>query len=256
MFNEKEGEGPKSQGFLDKNREVLASWIRDFIEVALTLSVTLILLRVLLGAQMIVPLVVVTTGSMIHSEGDNSWIFWLNERGIGNDTIRDMPLTGGFNPGDMMIVMRPEVKLGDVIIYERDFIYGKLGLEPIIHRVVGIVYVNDSKVVSTEGTLDCFKKDDFNKYIEYVDKCKIQKTGCPYPSVPKNSSYKFYLTKGDANAVLDQCALKNNISIPVNEAQIPAKAWIRLPYVGYLKLILNAILSIPLYLFKILTLQF
>jgi signal peptidase I len=234
------------EGFLGEGREKVESWIRDFIDVALTLAVTLILLKVLFGAQMIVPLVVVTTGSMVHHEGDNSWIHWLNDRGVGNDTINNMPFTGGFNPGDMMVVMRPEANIGDVIIYERDFIYGSAGMEPIIHRVVGIVYVNDSRVVGSEGTLDCFKNEDFNKYIEYVDKCRVQSAGCPYPSVPKTNSYKFYLTKGDANAVLDQCASKNNISIPVNEAQIPAKALVRLPYVGWLKLILNEILRIPI----------
>jgi len=229
---------------LTRHKESLKEWLRDLVDVLVTLGVILVILRVLLGAHMIVPLVVVTTGSMVHHEGSNSWIAWLNERGVANETVMEMPLGGGFNVGDMMVTMRPEAGLGDVIIYQRDSVYGSPDMEPIIHRVVGIVYVNESRVVGHEGTLDCFGEDDFQKYVGYVDECRVNMTGCPYPAVPESASYRFYITKGDANTASDQCAPLMKISIPVNEAQVPAKAWLRLPYVGWLKLIMNAVIRL------------
>lgn len=247
MFEEKEGQ--ESQGGPRGYKETLKVWFKDLVDVVVTLAIILIILRILLGSQTIVPLVVVTTGSMIHHSGDNSWMIWLNERGITNDSISGMSLGGGFNVGDMMVTIRPEAKLGDVVIYERDFIYGNPSMEPIIHRVVGIVYVNNSKVVGVEGTTDCLKEEDFDKYIGYVEGCRNKIPTCPYPKVPESSSYRFYITKGDANSASDQCAPLLKISIPVNEAQVPARAWIRLPYIGWLKLILNSVI-------RILTLRF
>jgi signal peptidase I len=225
--------------------DTLKQWGRDLVEVLVTLGIIIIILRVLLGADMIVPLVVVTSGSMVHSSGDNSWIHWLNERGITNQTIEEMPLGGGFNMGDMIIVMRPEAKLGDVIVYERDFIYGSRDMEPIIHRIVGVVYVNDSKVVGTEGTLDCFNREDFGRYIGYVEECKKGGKECHYPSVPESDEYKFFITKGDFNPEADQCiTMMKDISIPVNEAQVKAKTLLRLPYIGWIKLIFTSIIRI------------
>jgi len=234
-------------------KEQVKAWIKDFIDVIVTLGVILIILRVLLGAQMIVPLVVITTGSMVHHAGDYSWMEWLNSHGIAYERISEMPLGNGFNVGDMMVTMRPDVKLGDVIIYERDFVYGKAGMEPIIHRVVGIVQVNNNTVAGFEGTLDCFKEEDFSTFIQYVEDCRSRQKECNYPKVPETDPYRFYITKGDANSASDQCATYGNtpmrIALPVNEAQVPAKAWLRLPYIGWLKLILNALI-------RLLTLRF
>lgn len=239
-----------SGGFM----ESLRAWLRDLVDVVVTLGVILVILRVTLGSRMLVPLVVVTSGSMVHQPFDSSWIAWLNERGVSNETVFQMPFGGGFNQGDMIVTIRPEVKLGDVVIYERDFVWGSPSMEPIIHRVVGIVYVNESEVVGVEGTLDCLSEGDFSVYIGYVGDCRNGRT-CYYPSVPESASYRFYVTKGDANRMSDQCATPVRISLPVNEAQIPARGWIRLPYIGWLKLFLNEILRIPITVLRILTLS-
>jgi signal peptidase I len=242
--------GQDGAGFAGGLRGIIRQWMKDLVEVLITLSVILVILRILLGAQMIVPLVVVTSGSMVHYPSDNTWMLWLNGRGVGNGTIAGMAMTGGFNVGDMILVGRPDVKLGDIVIYNRDLVYGGRGLEPIIHRVVGIVYVNGSGVAGFDGTLDCFSKEDFAKYVGYVDDCRKGKPNCEYPSVPAAASYRFYLTKGDANDYADQCIPGTmKISMPVNEAQIPAKALLRIPYVGWIKIALNTVI-------RILTLQF
>lgn len=251
-------EGKKTQGgrrLFDGWGDSLGEWARDFIDVAVTLAVILVILRVALGSKMLVPLVVVTSGSMVHHEGDNSWIAWLNDRGVVNDTIGEMPFGGGFNQGDMIVTMRPEVKLGDVIIYERDFLWGSPALEPIIHRVVGVVHVNGSRVVGVEGTLDCLDVAGFDAYIRYVEDCRSGRT-CYYPRVPESGSYSFYLTKGDANTASDQCSTPVRISLPVNEAQIPARGWLRLPYVGWIKLFLNYLLRLPAELLRLLVLGY
>ncbi|MDD5111246.1 MAG: hypothetical protein PHG85_01720 [Candidatus Altiarchaeota archaeon] len=242
--------GQEGRGRAVGYRETVRQWMKDIIEVLLTLSVILVVLRVLLGAKMLVPLVVVTTGSMVHYPGDSSWMLWLNERGIGNESIANMAMTGGFNVGDMIMVGRPDVYVGDIVIYERDLMYGGRGLEPIIHRVVGIVYVSDGRVVGMNGTLDCYKMEDFAKYVKYVEICKEGRADCEYPSFPTGASYRFFLTKGDANDYADQCIPGGNkISMPVTDAQVPAKAVFRLPYVGWIKIALNVLI-------RILTLQF
>lgn len=223
-------------------------WVRDFIEVGLTVGVILLILRVVLGAHMLVPLVVVTSGSMVHDAGDNSWFVWMGERDIPVDEIAGFPLNNGFNMGDMIVVISPNAKLGDVIIYERDRLHSQgLMLEPIIHRAVGVVYVENWSVAKTTGTLDCYTIDDFNNYhIQVVKNCSMDMNSCPYPVIPESNSFRFYITKGDHNKAGDQCSNQGSIALPVNEAQVTARGWIRLPYIGYLKLLLNAILQLIL----------
>lgn len=223
-------------------------WIRDFAEVGVTLAAILLILRITLGAHMLVPLVVVTSGSMVHEPGDEGWVRWLTERNLTADLIQKFPLSDGFNRGDMIVTISPEARLGDVIIYERDLAHLNLGSnEPIIHRIVGVVLVKDWAVVNTSGTLDCLTKEEFEKkYVKYVRDC-VEKTGyCVYPYYPESGSFGFYITKGDHNPASDQCSgysvLRNGIAFPVNEAQVSARGWVRIPYLGYLKLLLNTII--------------
>ncbi|MCX6694790.1 MAG: hypothetical protein NTU61_00635, partial [Candidatus Altiarchaeota archaeon] len=175
----------------------LKPWVKDAVEVILEVGVIIVVLKLLLGAEMILPLVAVTTGSMIHDQGDVSWRNWMLNRSIDESRINSFPLTDGFNVGDMIVVKNPDAQLGDVLIYERDRDHSMQGGIPIIHRAVGIAYVEDWKVVRTEGTLDCYNNESIMKYVNMVKSCAaFGMNSCPYPMIPKSSSFRMYITKG------------------------------------------------------------
>ena len=96
------------------------------------------------------PFIAVTTGSMIH---DNtipiSHVQWLKDRGFTEEQIKSFPLSGGFNPGDAIIVLgvKPEeIRIGDVIIFHQEG-YNM----PIIHRVYDITVREGMYYFSTKG---------------------------------------------------------------------------------------------------------
>ncbi|HEX55355.1 MAG: hypothetical protein DRO94_03270 [Candidatus Altiarchaeales archaeon] len=229
----------------------LREWLTEVVEMLVILGAIILLSRLFLGADMLVPLVAVTSQSMLHVS--DSWKVWLQEHGISKDRIEKFPMQNGFAMGDMIVTITPDgegtiirlfpdTQLGDVIIYRRDKLHP--GNEPIIHRVVGIVYVRDWDIEGIEGTLDCLSEDDFrNKFIPYIRDC-IDGKRCPYREFPKTGTFKFFITKGDNNPVSDQCGIGTGIALPVNEEQLTARGWIRLPYIGWLKLLMNYILGI------------
>jgi len=223
----------------------LTPWVRDLVDVALNVLVIIVILRLLLGADMLVPLVVVTSESMVHESGDLGWITWLNNKGVGNSTLSAFPLQDGFNMGDMIVVKDPKATLGDVIIYERDLDHLTFSSrDPIIHRVVGIVHVKDYVPVSVEGTLDCMSMTQFTPYVDKVIACQRNSGYCPYTRYPKGGDFSLFITKGDHNDASDQCNPKMQISYPVNDAQVTGRAFIRLPYLGWPKLLLSLIFRI------------
>jgi hypothetical protein len=79
------------------------------------------------------------------------------------------------------------------------------------------------------------------KHLRVVAECRENRS-CPYEMVPKNGTYSLYITKGDNNPATDQCG--GNIALPVTDAQIKARGWIRLPYIGYVKLVFNFLLRL------------
>lgn len=228
--------------------EWLRPWVRDAVDVGVTVSVIIIVLRLLLGADMLVPMVVVTSTSMLHESGDVSWRTWMSSRGLNDKTIDSFPMNGGFNMGDMIIVSNPKSGLGDVIIYERDKDHLKFfSSDPIIHRVVGEAYVRDYKVEGYNGTLDCVGVEGLSQYVQKVRNCQ-EGSSCVYTRYPKTGDFKFFITKGDNNEGSDQCNPRLDISYPVTDAQVTGKAFILLPYLGWPKLILSI-------LWRVLTLQ-
>lgn len=228
--------------------------LMDVGEVAGVLLVIMVTSKFFLGPNMLVPLVAVTSGSMFHSDGGD-WRSWMINHGISESDISNFPMQNGFATGDMILTITPDgkgtlfqifpdTKLGDVVIYTRDKLHS--GNEPIIHRVVGIIEVRNFGVYNITGTLDCIKGEDFEgTYIPYIRNC-IEKTGfCPYSAFPETGNFRFYITKGDnylTNRVTDQCGMGGGISLPITEKQLTARGWIRLPYIGYLKLLLNQII--------------
>lgn len=232
--------------------------IHDLGEVIVILFLIIVISRLVLGADMLVPLVAVTSQSMLHKNNED-WKNWLIEKGISKEKIEKFPMQNGFDMGDMILVKTPngkgkflgikfptlfsETKFGDVVIYNRDKEHG--GGEPIIHRVVGIVKIKNFSVDSIEGTLDCLSKEDFDeKYIPFIINCiNNKKEKCPYNEFPKDKDFNFYITKGDNNRGTDQCG---SIAYPVNQEQLSARGWIVLPYIGWLKLILNEFIKLIL----------
>lgn len=254
--------------------EKVKSWGRDIAEVLITLAVILIVLRLLLGVHMPVPLVAVVSCSMLHEDdvlgsisyvlaqftypilledpcsygSSRYWRDWIKQK-IPGQEIEKFPLKSGFSVGDMILVITPDgggtilplfskTKVGDVVIFNRD--NTARGNEPIIHRVVGIVKVKNWKVDSIDGTLDCLSREKFEKtYILTVTDCQ-QGAECRYRDFPKGGEFEFYVTKGDNNPGTDQCS---SGILPINNAQVTARGWIRIPYVGWLKLVLNRVIQ-------------
>jgi hypothetical protein len=238
--------------FKSRMWERLRPWVKDFSDVGLTVAVIIVILRVLLGANMLVPMVVVTSSSMMHMQGDNSWRTWMTARGLPEDTINSFPLQNGFNRGDMIIVKNPEAGLGDVVIYERDLDHQKLfGGDPIIHRVVGVIHVVDWNPRETEGTLDCITPKMMAENLYILKTCQSGGS-CSYPMYPESGTFKLFVTKGDNNEGSDQCSKRLRLGYLVNEAQITGRGFIRIPYIGYVKLLMNAILDVFLFPIRLL----
>jgi len=249
----------------------LNNYLSDLREIAEILLIFILLSKIFIGPRMLVPLVAVTSQSMLHQKNNpNEWKNRLISHDIPKEKIEKFPMQNGFDRGDMIVVKTPDgkgefnlilpfgekkkreifkftwptffskTKLGDVIIYERDFAHG--GGEPIIHRVVGIVHIKNWSVEKIEGTLDCLTIDEINsKYIPMIVNCINTKGNCPYKSYPSTGDFNFYITKGDNNKRTDQCG---SIAYPINDKQLLARGWIRLPYIGWLKLIMNSFLRI------------
>jgi hypothetical protein len=227
----------------------LKGWAKDIGEVILTLGAIILLSSALLGAKMLIPLVAVTSESMLHKS--DAWRIWLLAGNVSKSTVDRFPMQGGFAMGDMIVTISPDkggtihglfsdTSLGDVIIYNRDRLHTP-NAPPIIHRIVGVIQVKDWNITGVNGTLDCMTEDDFlSTYIPNVRSC-VSGLRCPYTSYPTSGDFRFYVTKGDNNPRSDQCI---NISLPVTDAQLTARGWVVIPYIGWLKLILN--MFIPL----------
>jgi hypothetical protein len=240
----------KYESALAKLPSWLSPWVRDFVDVGLTVLTIIIVLKVIFQADMIVPLVVVTSDSMVHETGDNSWETWITSRGITKDKIDSFPLSNGFNMGDMILVRDPKAVLGDVIIYERDLDHLTFASkDPIIHRVIGVAHVKDYRISGTEGILDCFNVQTLQSEIDMVRRCQATLGNCSYTRYPKTGNFSLFITKGDHNAGSDQCNARMNIAYPVTDAQVTGRALLRLPYLGWPKMALNILIRIVTFQF-------
>jgi signal peptidase I len=231
----------------------IPDWGKDIIDVLVNVLVIIIVLRLVFRADMLVPLVVVTSESMVHPAGDMSFKTWMTSRGLTESQISEFPMLNGFNMGDMILVNEPKPRLGDIIIFERDLDHLTFqSTDPIIHRAVGVIHFKDHTPISYEGTLDCHNLSTMAGFGQMIRSCQEGRQNCPYTRYPDGGDFKMYITKGDNNEGSDQCNTRMNIAHPVNEAQITGKALLRLPYLGWPKLLLNLIFQIlllPLRLF-------
>lgn len=248
---------------------------KDAVEVALLFAALLASLKLLLGAEMLVPIVGVVTCSMIHADDapgrasqfiassfpfllpakctyDNSsgWRLWLESRDPSLKN-RSMPFRSGFAAGDLIIVgshrgqgliTTPGINVGDVILFRYKKDPSQPGNEPLLHRVAGKITVREGKVSRISGALDCFTKETFEEeFIEYVRRCRAGWAMCPYRDLPQGEDYEFYLTKGDNNRITDQCSAL--YVPPVVDENVMEKAYLRIPLAGWVKILIERAFS-------------
>lgn len=223
-----------------KTKNLVISTLKDF---AWAIAMVIIIfggMYLILGPPF-PPIVVVISQSMLHD--DDLWSKWFIEHGINYSSF---PFIDGFDKGDVIITKySPDIKLGDVVVYERDTEHIYPNNAPIIHRVVGIVEVRNWSYYNFSGTLEYIGEEEIRRDIENIKMCnEITNNGikdkCIYPKFPKTGNFKLYITKGDNNPISDQCG--NMPYSPMHlipEQQIITKAWILIPKIGYLKIWLN-----------------
>lgn len=177
------------------------------------------------------PLVVIESESMIHREG---WWQWHIENGLGQ-YLSSYPFGGGMGIGDVDLVVGEDpnsIEVGDVIVYINPLVQN-----PIIHRVVGIADLGGSSVTRgiasySDGYLvyPCDQIGEKRVDLKYLREFY---EGATYNGKPlKTDSYRLYITKGDNNALPDQCSGV----LPVHSGLVVGTAKFGVPIVGYVKL--------------------
>ncbi|MFZ2454984.1 MAG: hypothetical protein WAX07_00685 [Candidatus Altiarchaeia archaeon] len=249
--------------------------LKDILEVALFFAIILASLKVLLGANMPVPIVGVVSCSMIHEDDclggvgysmagafpfllpapctynySASWKEWIQRQdpSVGDSELR---FKSGFAAGDLIVVgsYRGEglitskgINVGDVILFNYKKDPKQPGNEPLLHRVVGEIEVRGGHVTGVSGALDCFTRETFeDEFIKYVERCRSNWSLCPYRNVPEGDDYEFYLTKGDNNKISDQCSAL--IVPPIIGENVMEKAYLRIPLAGWLKVFIEYVFS-------------
>ena len=77
--------------------------------------------------------------------------------------------------------------------------------------------------------------------VQYIKRCQKGLPLCPYGRFPKGDDYNLYLTKGDNNAITDQCSAL--IVPPITDENVLAKAYVRIPLVGWLKIFIEPLFN-------------
>lgn len=151
------------------------------------------------------PFVSVVSGSMDPNMVKGDMIYVVeNERYSSSSSVNGVDISTNGTEDNFN-------RKGDVIIYYSN---GNKQSTPIIHRA--IYYTNES-----ENWVD----DVSNEYLRHNNCSKVM--NCPAP----NSGY---ITLGDNNNDYDQSA---GLSKPVKEGWVRGKAHFRVPYIGYLRLL-------------------
>ena len=259
--------------YLSRKKEpyTLKLFFKDILEVALFFAVILLALKLMLGADMPVPLAGVVSCSMIHEDdglstvsyslarffpallpapctynNDWEWRTWLAQKSPSLDTNR-MPFTNGFAVGDLLLVgsyngagilSKKGIMPGDVILFTYKRTPEQPGNEPLLHRVVARIEVRSGAVANISGALDCFTEQDFqSEFVQYIKRCQEGRPLCPYGKFPSGNDYNMYLTKGDNNGITDQCSAL--IVPPITDENVIAKAYMRIPLLGWLKIFIE-----------------
>ena len=267
-----------AQKYLFKKKEPYTPklFFKDVLEVGLFFAVILLALKIMLGADMMVPFAGVVSCSMIHENDalsrvsyslagffpallpapctynySRQWQTWLSQKAPDLDSSR-MPFRSGFAVGDLMVVgsfkgagllSKNGIVPGDVILFTYKKNPIQAGNEPLLHRVVGKIEIRNGSVANISGALDCFTAQDFQtEFVQYIKRCQEGLPLCPYEKFPKGNDYNLYLTKGDNNAITDQCSAL--IVPPITDENVLAKAYLRIPLVGWLKIFIEPLFNL------------
>jgi signal peptidase I len=147
------------------------------------------------------PIVAVVSGSMHHGVNfDDYWQVggsWYEQRGISKGEFREFPMHNGFDRGDIMILHGIDVEDAE----EGDILVfiahrTRPRPDPIIHRIVAKGKEGDAYTLQSKG-------DNYRTNSDSINSCDI--TGC-----------------------LDETDIR--------DGQIIGKAFIRVPYLGYVKI--------------------
>ncbi len=117
-------------------QDTWSSWLVSLIILAVIIKLIFFpLISFTTGTQL--PLVIVESCSMYHSDNFNSWWDankeWYENKGITKEQFMKFPLKNGLNKGDILLVWgRGTYNIGDVIIFQ------STSQNPVIHRLVSI----------------------------------------------------------------------------------------------------------------------
>jgi signal peptidase I len=216
------------------------SWIANLIIAFIVIKFILYpLLGFLFGAGL--PVVAVVSSSMDHDAIDGSicgiavieytddfdtyWNTcggWYEQRGITKEQFSEYPFRGGFNKGDIMVILGPkrsEPELGDVLVFEAQQQY------PIIHRIVAITNTSAGPVYATKGDHNPAQIAEYIVANDYVaSRCEYQGEPSPCDGIGKPVTSK---TPG-AFALIDETTIPHEAVI--------GKAVLRVPWLGWVKI--------------------
>lgn len=182
-------------------------------EVVSTALLVALLGLVLFGASGVwPPMVAVQSGSMEPHMERGDLVFVMEERRLAPDVATDGTGVVTYRSGKPE-GYRQSGDYGDVIVFRPD---GSEYETPIIHRAR--FWVNDSENWY----------DEANPNYVAGDSC-AEVRNCPAPNAG-------FITKGDANQYYDQASGQSR---PVRPSWIRGSAEVRVPYLGYVRLVLS-----------------
>jgi len=85
------------------------------------------------------PIVAVVSSSMEHNDFFDGW--WdknYEEYSFSKEEFQSFDFSSGFNKGDIMIIFKKDVNIGDVLVYQKPAQITYLPNYPIIHRVIAV----------------------------------------------------------------------------------------------------------------------
>jgi len=191
------------------------------------------------------PVVVVTTGSMMHCDN------YPNSQLGSNCDPANWGRLGAIDPGDLVFVKRVTDaadittraddedshygRAGDVIVYRRN---GDPGQTPVIHRALFWVQVNDDGTYSVPSLgLDRVTRIDSPRVRELTSDsggCDVTAAFARQAQDPPGpaSQLSGFVTRGDNNAVADQCGAW----LPARLPWVLGKARAEVPWIGLVNL--------------------
>lgn len=214
----------------------LASWLANIVVAFVLIKFVLFpILSLLFGTAF--PIVAVVSESMEHDGSFDTWWQsqacipqqpctqeqWYSNKNITKEEFKQFPFKNGFNKGDVMILFgakTDKLKKGDIIVYNSIRKY------PIIHRVINI----ESGIFQTKGDHNTEMIQDY--YIQdtrgNLYRCY---TGEEFPAPASCRPGAKIVTKETPTAI------KGLDEFEIQPEEIYGRAVLRIPYIGYVKIL-------------------